>query len=75
MMPADCSSLCWFRPFAPGITQLRNALFQIQNCADFTMHKQAFCSRRYLVRKAKGACTLMYRYELQHSESVPVLHG
>ena len=39
------------------------------------MHKQAFCSRRYLVRKAEGACTLMYRYELQHSESVPVLHG
>ena len=38
------------------------------------MHKQAFCSRRYLVRKAVGACTLMYRYELQHSESVPMLH-
>ena len=38
------------------------------------MHKQAFCSRRYLVRKATGACTLMYRYELQHSGNVPVLH-
>ena len=38
------------------------------------MHKQAFCSRRYLVCKAVGACTLMYRYELQHSGSVPVLH-
>ena len=54
---------------AVSFTQL-----QMQNRTDSTMQKQALCSRRYLVRTAAGACTLMYRYELQRSESVPVLH-
>ena len=38
------------------------------------MHKQTLCIRRYLVRKAVGACTLMYRYERQRSESGSVVH-
>ena len=50
-------------------------LGELQNCPAFLMHKQALCIRRYLGGQiAQLFQHLMYRYEMQRSESVPVLH-
>ena len=50
-------------------------LGELQNCPAFLMHKQVLCIRRYLGGQiAQLFQHLMYRYEMQRNESVPVLH-